>query len=620
MATDQSNPSAETPAVKPLRIWIPVLLVGGMIFCRFVPGLIENAPGSIWMVAAFGPMLLGLGIILWWLALSRARWSERLIGVIGLIGCIVAAALLLHPSMLGAPVVVMTVPLGLAGFALGGVIASRMAVGTRTGVALMFAFLAASSTALLRNEGVWGDDFAFDVFWRWSTSAEETFLASKSKSTSTTIDASEASSLADSPWPGFRGAMRDGVQRGLQFEKDWNANPPKELWRIALGPAWSSFSVAGNYLFTQEQRGENEAVVCYNADTGKEVWESTIESRFYEALGGVGPRATPTLYGDSLFVMGAAGALQRLSATDGTVLWEADVQEISERSAPPMWGFSSSPLIVDDKAIVHAGGKGDKGILAFDIESGEMVWSSPIGEMSYSSPQVLAIQGNTWVGLLTEKGATFLDASSGDIQFDYEWEHSGYRALQAQVIDGDKLLIPTGLGTGTRLAKLSMSEDGLSAEELWTSLAMKPDFNDVLVFDDHVYGFDNNIFACISLSDGKRQWKGGRYGKGQAMLLEDSGLILVITEKGKLVVLGATPEKHTELFTLDAMDARTWNHPVVVGDRLYIRNAEEAVCYELPTVKDGKANDEGATSDETNSADAKNADTGFVPPTLAAPD
>ncbi|MFN5101415.1 MAG: alcohol dehydrogenase, partial [Planctomycetota bacterium] len=144
-------------------------------------------------------------------------------------------------------------------------------------------------------------------------------------------------------------------------------------------------------------------------------------------------------------------------------------------------------------------------------------------------------------------------------------------------------LIPAGMGTGTRLVEFSSGSNGLEAKELWTSIDMKPDYNDILVHDGNIYGFDNSIFACIGLEDGKRKWKGGRYAKGQALLLADSGLILVVSEKGELVLLRATPEKHQELGKIDALKDKTWNHPVVVGDRLYLRNAEEAVCYKLAT-------------------------------------
>ena len=130
-----------------------------------------------------------------------------------------------------------------------------------------------------------------------------------------------------------------------------------------------------------------------------------------------------------------------------------------------------------------------------------------------------------------------------------------------------------------------MKDDKLQLEEEWTSLDMKPDYNDILIHKGHIYGFDNNIFGCISLEDGKRDWKGGRYEKGQAILLADSDLILVVSERGELVLLRATPDELQELAKIPAMKGKTWNHPVVVGNRLYIRNAAEAICYELATAQ-----------------------------------
>lgn len=130
-----------------------------------------------------------------------------------------------------------------------------------------------------------------------------------------------------------------------------------------------------------------------------------------------------------------------------------------------------------------------------------------------------------------------------------------------------------------------MKDNKLQLEEEWTSLDMKPDFNDIVIHQGHIYGFDNNIFGCISLEDGKRTWKGGRYEKGQAILLADSDLIIVVSERGDLVLLRATPDELQELAKIPAMKGKTWNHPVVVGNRLYVRNAEEAICYELATVE-----------------------------------
>ncbi|MEK0424167.1 MAG: hypothetical protein RJB11_258, partial [Planctomycetota bacterium] len=379
------------------------------------------------------------------------------------------------------------------------------------------------------------------------------------------------------------GPQGNSAQSGTRLSDDWNANPPQEIWRKRIGPAWSSFVVGADRLFTQEQREQDEAVACYDAKTGEPIWSFKTPSRFFESLGGLGPRATPTLADGSIYALGAEGILVRLNAVDGKLVWKADLKEASGRTEPPMWGFSCSPCVESGFVIVHAGGKGDKGIIAFNVEDGQVAWTAPAGEMSYSSVQNIKLLDQTYLCLLSNTGAHLWEPSTGQSVFDYEFKHQGYRACQAQVIEGNKLLIPAGMGTGTRLVEFSSGSNGLEAKELWTSIDMKPDYNDILVHDGNIYGFDNSIFACIGLEDGKRKWKGGRYAKGQALLMADSGLILVVSEKGELVLLRATPEKHQELGKIDALRDKTWNHPVVVGDRLYLRNAEEAVCYKLAT-------------------------------------
>ena len=582
--------TSEQRTGRPLRIWIPCLLIALMLVARFVPGLIQNGPAMIWMVAAFGPMLLGLLIVLWWLLLSRASWKERVVGLVGIMATFAIVFSLLDQSMLGPPIPVITIPMGIGGFAIGVILLASVLDFRRTLAGLILCFLGAGFSTLLKNDGMWGD-FAFGLEWRWTPTPEEQFLSNQSKSAPTQANAQVAQEISQavlSPeWPGFRGPNRDGVQTGMIFSADWKNNPPQELWRIQVGPAWSSFAVAGDYLFTQEQRGDNEAVVCYDANTGTEVWAFSTESRFFDGLGGLGPRATPTIANGSILAMGGEGWLVCLNAPTGELVWKVDIREAAN-CQPPMWGFSSSPLVTDGVVAVHTGAAEDKGIMAFDLETGEVRWSVAAGIQSYGSLQVITLADRRLVAILSDEGVQLIDPVDGKTTLLYEWQHQGYRALQPQVVGDNGLLIPTGMGMGTRLVEVTASgagesgESSLSATEKWTSRRLKPDYSDLVIHQGFAYGFDNLIFTCIDLADGERKWIGGRYGKGQAILLSDSDLILVISEKGQLVLLKANPEKQEELATIEALNGKTWNHPVVVGDRLFLRNAAEAVCYRLP--------------------------------------
>jgi len=574
---------------RPLRIWIPILLLPLMVFMRFVPGLVPDGPSMIWMASAFGPFLVGLLVMLWWLLASRARWFERILGVLGVVGAVGIEQAVCHESMRGPLPIIMTIPMAIAAFALGAILYGNKLSIHRTWLAIGLAALGAGYSALIKTDGVWGD-FSFGFNWRWNQSAEQKALSeirqAEKRTSSQPIDSQGVlGALKLAAWPGFRGPQGDSAQRGLRFSDDWTAHPPQEIWRKRLGPAWSSFSIGADRLFTQEQRGENEAVACYDSKTGEPIWSFETPSRFFESLGGLGPRGTPTLSDGSIYALGAEGILVKLDAMDGKLVWKADLKEASGRKEPPMWGFSCSPCIESGVVIVHAGGKGDKGVIAFNVEDGQVAWTAPAGEMSYSTVQKIKLLDQTYLCLLSNTGAHLWEPATGKSLYNYEFVHQGYRACQAQVIDGNKLLIPAGMGTGTRLVEFTSGDNGLEAKEVWTSKDMKPDYNDILVHDGNIYGFDNAIFACIGLEDGKRKWKGGRYEKGQALLLADSGLILVISEKGELVLLRATSEKHQELGKIAALSDKTWNHPVVVGDRLYVRNAQEAVCYQLATAE-----------------------------------
>lgn len=569
---------------KALRVWPPILLILGMVVARLIPQVIENGPANLWMSAAFGPLICGVLVPFWWLLFSRATWMERVFGFTGVFILFAATLVLVDKSMLGPGIMVLAIPIGTAAFALGAILCRRILSVKRTVIAILFAVCGFGFSTLLRNDGLWGN-FAMGLHWRWQPSPEEQMLADREArptAAPTEVAAEDFDAwLTEPEWPAFRGADRTGRQRGPAITTDWSTEPPQQLWKIPVGPGWSSFAVAGELLFTQEQRGEMETVVCYKADTGSEVWTQEIESRFEDTLGGPGPRATPTLAGGAMFVMGASGQLMRLDPKTGDVLWQIDLRKVADRK-PPMWGFCSSPLVVDSVVIVHAGGKGDKGTIAFDIDSGQLRWSTSAGDHSYSSPQLGTIAGQELVLMLTNAGLKLLDPPTGQERLSYKWKHEGYRSLQPLVVGGDSILLPTGDGAGTRRIRVSQSDDIWSAEEQWTSRKLKPDFNDLVVYQSHAYGFDGAIVTCIDLETGESKWKRGRYGKGQVLLLEESGLLLVAGERGDVVLLKADPSGHTEYGRFKAIEGKTWNHPVVVGDRLYIRNSQEAACYLLP--------------------------------------
>ena len=289
--------SPDTPgAWRPLRAWIPLILLPLMLAVRFVPGMVQDAPSFIWMASAFGPFLIGLLVMLWWLLLSRGRWFERLLGAAGIAGAVAIEQAVCDESMRGPMPIVMTIPMTIASFAIGCIVFGRRLSIDRTWIAIGLAAVAAMFSTLIRTDGARGD-FSFGFDWRWNPTAEQRAMREIRQAARKPLpDEEQARAAVDrlrSPeWPGFRGPEGASRQTGLRFSDDWSANPPQEMWRSRLGPAWSSFAVAGDRLFTQEQREDDEAVVCYDANSGKPVWDFLTPSRFFESLAGLGPEGT----------------------------------------------------------------------------------------------------------------------------------------------------------------------------------------------------------------------------------------------------------------------------------------------------------------------------------------
>jgi outer membrane protein assembly factor BamB len=233
-------------------------------------------------------------------------------------------------------------------------------------------------------------------------------------------------------------------------------------------------------------------------------------------------------------------------------------------------------LVVDDLVLVAVSGH----LAAYDLASGAPRWTAPARGVSYSSPHLATIDGVAQVLLLSSVGVASFAPTDGTLLWENTWK--GYPIVQPAVMPTGDVLISVTESSGTRRLAAARGAGGWTVQERWTSNGLKPYFNDFVVHKGHAFGFDGNILACIDLEDGKRKWKGGRYGNGQLVLLADQDVLLVLSELGELALVGATPDQFTEFAKFPAMEGKTWNHPVVAGDVLLVRNGEEMVAFKLP--------------------------------------
>ena len=597
--------------MKPLRIWPGVAIAIVMVLVAVVAPMVSADGG---MYAMLGGVIGTLLILLWWLLFSRAPWLDRIAAIVLVAAAVAVSKFVVHVSIAGAGQGFLVYVLGIQPLALGLVIwavLTRDARPSTRRLALVATVLLASvPIALIRTGGIGGSS-GLDMHWRWTPTPEELLLArgpeelkplpaapvveTPAPATAAPIEkpaapAAPAVEKVEAPpsspavedsgpaeWPGFRGPNRDSVVRGVRINTDWSAAPPAQMWRRPIGPGWSSFSVRGDLLYTQEQRGNDEIVACYRVSTGEPVWRHADPVRFYESNGGAGPRSTPTIHKDRIYSMGATGLLNALDARTGKKFWATNTSSDTSRDVP-YWGISSSPLVVDDVVIVSVGGT----LSGYDLGTGKQRWIGPLHGGSYSSPHLITIEGVPQVLILSAPGAVSVNPADGKLLWDYKWE--GGAIIQPAVTpDGDILInamSATG-GSGTRRLVIKRDGNTWTPEERWTSNGLKPYFNDYVIHKGHAYGFDNNILACIDLADGKRKWKGGRYGNGQMVLLADQDLLLVTSEEGELALVSATTDQFKELARMPVFDAKTWNHPVVVGNVLLVRNGEEMAAYKL---------------------------------------
>jgi outer membrane protein assembly factor BamB len=270
-----------------------------------------------------------------------------------------------------------------------------------------------------------------------------------------------------------------------------------------------------------------------------------------------------------------------LNAATGELKWKKDLAA-DFGAKPPEWGFSASPLVHQGLVIVFTG-VNDKAVVALKADTGELAWQGGSGALSYCSAQVSNVAGEDQILFCTDTGLLAFAPADGRLVWQHEWPTGGVaRIVQPQVLNGDDLLIGTGLGVGLRRIHVTRSGDSFSTSEVWTTTRCKPYFNDFVILDNNLYGFDGAIYMCVSLDKGDVKWRARGYGSGQALLLADQKLLLIVSETGELSLVKAAPDKHTELTRFKVVDGKTWNHPVLVGNRVFVRNGAEVACFELP--------------------------------------
>ena len=526
MPPDASSKTV-SPARAPIRWWpawvILFLAVASIGAIRFWPGFSFQQKN---LRTASGCAITVLALLFWVLAFSRMRWRTRLIALGGTVLCIAALA------------------------------------------------------ASVRIRGVSGDLLPI-LDWRVKRQAGGApLVGSRPPAPKVGAASQPVSSTATNDYPQFLGPFRTGMVEGPALARDWQAHPPELRWRRKIGPAWSGFAINGGLAVTMEQRGEDEAVTCYDLASGDPLWSHADAAHYNTTIAGEGPRATPTIQGNRVFTMGATGLLNCLDLATGNRLWTKNVPE-DNQGAFGEWGASCAPLVFSNCVVVSTGAGSGRALAAYNLQNGDRFWAGGNDKASYSSPVLVNVAGLLQILSFNSSRLTAQEPVTGRVLWEYPWPTGHPHIATPLLIESAKILVSSGYGTGSELLRISHAPDGSwSAQRLWKSIRLKSKFANLIHRGGYIYGLDDGILTCLEVSTGRLLWKEGRYGHGQIIGIGD--LLLIMAENGEVVMIQASPEAPRELTRFRALSGKTWNPPALAGQQLLVRNDLEAACFTLP--------------------------------------
>jgi len=400
----------------------------------------------------------------------------------------------------------------------------------------------------------------------------------------------------------FLGSQRSGIVEEPSFGTQWKEHPPQLLWKKPIGAGWSGFVVHRSLAYTMYQDADDEVLAAFDLVSGNLRWSQRFPGRHYEPLGGLGPRATPTLFEDLLLSQTATGTVVCCNAVSGEVLWTQDVLKMGfatqgESEELIKWGRSASPLVVkkSDRAqvIVPMGGKANSEtpitLVSMELRTGNVLWKQGTAQVGYASPALIRVGTDQQIVSVNENNVTGHDLLDGKVLWTTDWvSHSNSDACASQPVslEDGRILLGKGYAQGSKMIRLerasgdsSSNSQSWSVATLWqSSRVLKTKFTNAIYYDKRLYALSDGVLECVEPEDGKRIWRGGRFGQGQLLVV--NGMLLVSAEDGRIVL--AKCEEGAVVYEQPILDGVTWNYPAVAGPFLLVRNGTEMACLYSP--------------------------------------
>ncbi len=393
-------------------------------------------------------------------------------------------------------------------------------------------------------------------------------------------------------WPQWRGPQRDGIAPAGAIRTDWDKNPPKQLWSAPCGGGYSSFAVVADRLYTQDRTEDGERVLCLNATTGQPIWEHKYLADYSSMRAGfaTGPRATPTVVGNRVYAVGAAGKFVCLEAPKGggapRLVWEHDLMAEFEARIP-MWGVACSPLVEGNLVIVQPGGRGGS-VVAFDRETGDLKWKAAKNPSGYSSPVAATVGGVRLIFALTGDALLCIRAD-GELMDNYPWKTDHFGNIATPLVVNDYAFISSGYNKGCALLRANVVGDRVKLEEVYArnNRVLRSHHATPVFKDGFLYGFDgtrSTLPRCVDLRKGQEVPGWGESGEVKSGTLILAGRHLIaFGERGDLSLIEAKPEEFNPIATVPSgvKGAELWALPVLLNGKLYLRGNDRIVCLDV---------------------------------------
>jgi outer membrane protein assembly factor BamB len=385
-------------------------------------------------------------------------------------------------------------------------------------------------------------------------------------------------SAATNYWTNFRGPNRDGHYDEKPILTRWPKEGLRQIWRQPIGGGYSSFVVADGRAYILEQRQDYEVVAAYAVADGHELWTNGWLDKLEEPAG-EGPRSTATYDEGRIYALGGTGELRCLDAASGQLIWHRNI--VAENHAKVLnYGEVASPLIVEDKVIVLPSGRNGNSVVAYNKLTGTPIWKSLSEQQAYTSPMLVTLAGQRQVLIVSARNVMGILPETGRLLWHLPWAPSNADAIAQPVMLGtNRFLITAGNGAGCALFEVTQSNAVFEARRVWKNIFLKSKFSSPVLYQGCIYGIDDGILVCLDAENGERKWKEGRFGHGQMLLA--SGHLVILDDKGNLVLVKASPVAYEELARFPALHGKTWNQPAIADGKIFVRNAVEMACFDL---------------------------------------